>query len=72
MPELFIPFLTALDNCLLCFSEYIKFTSDCAEICRLLYALYYILFFLHVVRLLTFMQCLFCYLFPHDFCLVSQ
>jgi hypothetical protein len=29
-------------------------------------------FFLCFVRLLTFMQCLICYLFPHDFCLVSQ
>lgn len=44
VPELFISFLTALDNCLLYFSEYLKFTSDYFGICRLLYALCYILF----------------------------
>jgi hypothetical protein len=39
MPELFIPFLTALDNCLFYFSESLKFTFDCVGICRLLCAL---------------------------------
>jgi hypothetical protein len=45
IPELSIPFLTALDNCLLCFSEYLKFISDCVGICRILYVLCYTLFF---------------------------
>jgi hypothetical protein len=45
MAELFITFLTALNNCLLCFSECLKFTSGCVGICQLLYTLYYIRFF---------------------------